>query len=182
MNADDQFADRFDPSGTTDLPGTSEFRHREAMPLILKIVLAVDIVFCLMRIPSVILSLFAARAQMQRGESPSPFLLLEFVCGTAIVLLGTSGDLMLLLRQAWATSLTYLSMVGTVGSIAAGVWATAAGVGFLMTGADQSGSIDATLNSSLKVGTIFATAMRLLTLGVYAKAIWGYSGWARASR
>lgn len=168
MDADSQFGDTFDATGTS-LHGANEDRNRESMPLLLKVILAVDIIFCLIRIPSVFLSLLAARAQVQRGESPSLLFLVEGICGLGIITLGTSGDLLLILRQSWATSLAYLAIVATVGSIIAGACIPAWG---------QPLSVDGGPGGRFVVVVIFATAMRLINLGVYGRAVWGYSGWA----
>jgi hypothetical protein len=169
MDADKQFGETFDATGTSHLHGADEVRNREAMPLVLKIILAVDIIFCLIRIPSVILSLLAARAQVQRGESPSLLFLVEFICGLGIITLGTSGNLLLILRQSWATSLAYVAIVATVGSIVAGACVPAWG---------QPLSVDGGPGGRFVVAVIFGTVIRVITLGVYGRAIWGYSGWA----
>jgi hypothetical protein len=171
MNAERQFGDTFDATGTSHLYVAEEVRNREPMPLVLKIILAADVIFCLIRIPSVILSLLAARAQVQRGASPSLPLLLEFICGLGIVTVGTSGNLLLILRQAWATSLAYVAIGATIGSIIAGACIPAWG---------EPLSLDGGPGGRFVVAVILATAMRLITLGVYAKAVWGYSGWAQS--
>lgn len=154
------------------LEGAGQLRQRETLPLLLKFIFLVDLVVCLIRVPVFLLTQGAQVVGMLQGDWHSPAWLVAMLSGAGIIVVGGSGDLMLLSGRPRALLLAYVAVVCTVISIAAGAW-----IGFSVR--EQFGVPGTALNGHIAVLVIFTTAGRLGILVVYIKALWGYSEWSR---
>lgn len=95
---------------------------REGLPGFAKAMFIIDLIFCTLRLPMVLLAFVGYATLQQRNDPLLSTVVGEIAAGIGIVLFGIPANILALLRVRMAVWLAALSLIATAGSIAVGIW------------------------------------------------------------
>lgn len=150
---------------------TNQRRSVEPRPTICVEVFVVSLIFCLLRLPTVLFGLMML-LQPQPPDAVAnplqPTLPLEVLTGGAIVLFGLVANIALLLKQRWGVPIGYLTAVGSLANMGVALWQLTL----------LSPKIDDPVLFGVGIGMATITAiLRLTIVGLYVWAIAHYGRW-----
>jgi hypothetical protein len=153
-------------------PGyASAMRPNDSMPTFCLTMFIISLCLCLLRIPVVIFGVFGWMGLEATGQANQPIALtvpFEVLSGAAIVVLGISANVGLLLKQRWGVSLGYLTVVACFISMALALWQLSILFQATTDDAQRVGFV---------VGAVLTLIIRLTIVGLWLSAVLKFSRW-----
>ncbi len=146
---------------------------RRGIPTFSKVMFIVSLIFCLLRVPAVLMS-FIGLTMIQQGQGPVellPTVWFEIGSGALLAGCGILANSLMLAKIDWAVTLGYLTALAVLFSIGVGVWQS-----MLQLGLQQSGTPE---HMGMTIGIVFMVGFRLVLLGLYVGALIQFAAWTQ---
>lgn len=148
-------------------------RAPEGLPGFAKTMFIIDLIFCCLRVPMVMLAFVGYATLQQRNDPLLPTVMGEIAAGIGIALFGIPANILALLRVRMAVWLAALSLIATSGSIAVGIWQGTFKIEEFPAGSPQ--------RMGAVVGMAFAIIVRVGLAGAYLGAVVQFANWVKRS-
>ena len=141
------------------------------LPIFAKVMFIIDLVFCGLRIPIVLIGIVGYGSLLQAKDPLLPTALGEIVSGLGIALFGIAGDVLALLRKPWAVWLCCLALLSTFASLGVALWQVTIQGSNFPAGSPQ--------RMGFYIGVGFVLIIRLTIIALYSAALVQFANWGR---
>jgi hypothetical protein len=143
-------------------PATGQF------PTFSKVMLIIDLVLSLLRVPLVVFGVVAIDTLEQVDDPILATVVYEVATGAAMAFFGILADSAMLAKQRWGAMVGYLAVTATLANTAVGIWQLTININHLADPAVRIASV---------IGGGFTVLVRLGILALYTLAILKFTAW-----